>query len=230
MVSIQAIPKLVMTELLLSFGIAMTRLTLLSSLPPLLVALRLAIAPLLLWDALDGQVGTGFLMAYTVAVLSDICDGIIARRLGVSTAGLRQADSWADRGLYGCVAIAAWLVHPDILQAFRAPLLLILGLQAVWWGVNLLKYGQPACYHTYTAKAWGVSLLIATLALFGAGYGGWALGGAIALGLLHTLEEIAMTLMLPTWQYDVPSIFHAWKLRSATLPKCEIEPADPASP
>jgi len=193
----------------------MTRSVSLSSLPMLLVVLRLAIAPVLLWDALDRQVGVLFLTAYGVAVLSDIFDGVIARRLGVSTASLRQADSWADRGLYGCVAIAAWLVHPEILQAFRTPLFLVLGLQALWWVVNLLKYGQPACYHTYTAKAWGLSLLIATLAFFGTGYGGWALSGAIALGILHTLEEIAMTLILPTWQHDIPSLLHAWNLRSA---------------
>lgn len=211
--------KPVMTELVFclgnSLGNAMTRFVALSSLPTLLVLLRLAIAPCLLWDALDGQVGAWFLTGYVVAVLSDIFDGVIARRLGVSTAALRQADSWADRGLYGCVAIAACLVHPEILQAFRTPLFLVLGLQALWWVVNLLKYGQPACYHTYTAKAWGLSLLMATLAFFGTGYGGWALGGAIALGILHTLEEIAMTLILPTWQHDIPSIFHAWNLRSS---------------
>jgi CDP-diacylglycerol--glycerol-3-phosphate 3-phosphatidyltransferase len=158
-------------------------------------------------------VGIGFLIAYVVAVLSDIFDGIIARRLGVSTAGLRQADSWADRLLYVCIAIAAWLTHKDIILAFQVPLLTVLGLQALWWVINLVKYGQPACYHTYTAKAWGLSLLVATLMLFGASYGGWALGLAIALGIIHTLEEIAMTLILPTWQHDIPSLFHAWKLR-----------------
>ncbi|MEP1075398.1 CDP-alcohol phosphatidyltransferase family protein [Leptolyngbya sp. PL-A3] len=197
-----------MTELVFLESIPMV-----SSIPMLLVALRIAIAPFLLWDSLDGQVGTGFLVAYVVAVLSDIFDGVIARRLGVSTAGLRQADSWADRLLYVCIAIAAWLTHRDIILTFQVPLLTVLGLQALWWVINLVKYGQPACYHTYTAKAWGLSLLVATLMLFGASYGGWALGLAIALGIIHTLEEIAMTLILPTWQHDIPSLFHAWKLR-----------------
>lgn len=218
MVGSVLIPKPVMTEPHLFLGNAMTRSVTVSFLPTLLVMLRFAIAPFLLWDALDGHVGLPFLTAYVIAVLSDIFDGVIARRLGVSTAALRQADSWADRGLYGCVAIAAWRVHPDIIQTFQVPLLLILGLQALWWILNLGKYGQPACYHTYTAKAWGLSLLVATLAFFGAGYGGWCLGMAIALGILHTLEEIAMTLILPTWQHDILSLFHAWKLRSAPSP------------
>ena len=66
-----------------------------ATIPWMLVGLRFAIAPLLLVDALDGSAGSGFLGGYIIAVLSDIFDGILARRLGVSTVAVRQADSWA---------------------------------------------------------------------------------------------------------------------------------------
>ncbi len=33
------------------------------------------------------------------------------------------------------------------------------------------------------------------------------------VGTIHTLEEIAMTLILPRWTHDVLSIVHALKLR-----------------
>ena len=79
----------------------------------------------------------------------------------------------------------------------------------IWWVVNLAKYGQPASYHTYSAKAWGVSLFVATIALFGFGYGGFTLNLAIAVGIIHTVEEIAMMLILPKWTHDVLSIVHA---------------------
>jgi CDP-diacylglycerol--glycerol-3-phosphate 3-phosphatidyltransferase len=36
---------------------------------------------------------------------------------------------------------------------------------------------------------------------------------AIAMGIIHTLEEIAMTLILPEWTHDVLSIVHALRLR-----------------
>jgi CDP-diacylglycerol--glycerol-3-phosphate 3-phosphatidyltransferase len=65
---------------------------------------------------------------------------------------------------------------------------------------------------TYSAKAWGVTLFVATSALFGFGYGGLTLNLAIALGIIHTLEEIAMTLILPKWTHDVLSIVHALRL------------------
>lgn len=181
-------------------------------LPMALVLLRVAIAPCLLWDALDGYITPWFLVGYVVAVLSDIFDGIIARRLGVSNATLRRADSWADVALYLCIAAAAWWVHPDLVLAFRLPLLTVVAVQALWWLVNLVKYGKPASYHTYSAKLWGLTLLVATLALFGFNSGGIALWVAILVGIVHTLEEIVMTLLLPTWQHDVLSVVHALRL------------------
>ncbi|MBM0745298.1 CDP-alcohol phosphatidyltransferase family protein (plasmid) [Phormidium sp. CLA17] len=67
-----------------------------TTIPWLLVGLRFLLAPFLLLDALDGKTDIGFVVGYTIAVLSDIFDGVIARKLGSSTVGLRQADSWAD--------------------------------------------------------------------------------------------------------------------------------------
>jgi CDP-diacylglycerol--glycerol-3-phosphate 3-phosphatidyltransferase len=106
-------------------------------------------------------------------------------------------------------------VHCDVITAFSNPLSAVVGIQLIWWVVNLAKYGQPASYHTYSAKTWGVTLFVATIALFGFGYGGLTLFLAIAVGIIHTLEEIAMTLILPQWTHDVLSIVHALRLRQS---------------
>ena len=187
----------------------------LQSLPFSLVILRLCLSPLLLWDAIDGTTSTWFILGFVVAFLSDIFDGAIARRIGVSTAALRQADSLADVCLYLCIGISAWLVHPDVVTAFSIPLTIIIFMQLIWLVVNLAKYGKPASYHTYSAKAWGVTLFIATIALFGFNYAGVTLLIMITVGCVHTLEEIAMTLILPNWTHDVLSIVHARKLLSS---------------
>ncbi|PSB08239.1 CDP-diacylglycerol--glycerol-3-phosphate 3-phosphatidyltransferase [filamentous cyanobacterium Phorm 46] len=181
--------------------------------PGILVALRVTIAPFLLWDAIDGTIGVWFIIGYLVGFFSDIFDGVIARRIGVSNAQLRQADSWADVCFYICVFVSAWLVHRDVVIAFRVPLLVVLFVQLVWWMVNLVKYGKPASYHTYSAKFWGITLFIATVALFGFNYGGIPLWLAIISGIIHTVEEIAMTLLLPEWKHDILSVFHALRLR-----------------
>lgn len=180
--------------------------------PWFLVGLRVAIAPLLLWDALDRQISPWFLLGYILAILSDIFDGILARRWQVSTPRLRQTDSWADIWLFCCLALCTWLVYPQVIMAFRIPLLIAIAAQFTLFIINLIKFQKFPSFHTYTAKAWGLMLLVATIALFGFGYAN-TLWLAIAACWLNTVEEIAMTLILPEWQCDILSIFHALKLR-----------------
>ena len=181
--------------------------------PSGLVFIRFLISPFLLWDALDGKTSIWFLVGFVVAFLSDIFDGIIARRLGVSTAKLRQADSWADVCLFSCIFISAWIVHTEQIIAFPVPLLMVVFAQLIWWIVNLIKFGKPASYHTYSAKFWGITLFIAIISLFGFDYTGFPLLFTCIAGIVYSLEEIAMTLILPVWTHDVLSIFHALKLR-----------------
>lgn len=195
----------------------------LSHLPSILVGMRFAIAPLLVFDALDHRTSFWFIIGYVIAVLSDIFDGIVARRLKVSTFQLRQADSWADICLYVCVAISTWLVYPQVIQNFQVPLLSALVIQLTLFAISLIKFKKFPSFHTYTAKTWGLTLLAATIGLFGFGYANtiWL---AIVLCWLNSLEEIAMTLLLPTWQCDILSIFHAVDLRKTLMSGRSVAP------
>ncbi|NEQ80012.1 MAG: CDP-alcohol phosphatidyltransferase family protein [Moorea sp. SIO2I5] len=190
--------------------------------PSLLVRIRFAIAPLLLLDALDRNISYWFIIGYIIAVLSDIFDGIIARRLKVSTVQLRQADSWADICLYLCVAISTCLVYPKVIKDFQIPLLLAIAAQVTLFTISLIKFRKFPSFHTYTAKIWGLTLLVATVGLFGFDYAK-TLWLAIALCLLNSLEEIGMTLLLPEWQCDILSIFHAFNLRQTLIAKLKIQ-------
>ncbi len=180
----------------------------LTYIPAGLVGTRFIIALLLLLDALDHHVGIAFVIGYVIAVLSDIFDGIIARQLGVSTAQLRQADSWADICLYCCIALSVWLVFPQTILDFKIPLLIAILAQLTLFAISLIKFKKMPSFHTYTAKAWGITLLVATVSLFGFN-NDKALWLAIAFCLINSLEEIIMTLILPEWQCDVLSLFHA---------------------
>ncbi|RZM78826.1 CDP-alcohol phosphatidyltransferase family protein [Leptolyngbya iicbica] len=182
------------------------------NIPMLLVGLRFAIAPLLLLDAFDHHTGIAFVVGYVIAVLSDIFDGIIARRLGVSTERLRIADSWADISLYVCIAFSVWLVFPQTLSTFQMPLLVAVAAQLSLFAINLIKFQKLPSLHTYTAKIWGLTLLVATVGLFGFGNDQlvWL---AIALCLINSVEEILMTLILPEWQCDVLSLAAAIQIR-----------------
>lgn len=184
------------------------------NIPLVLVFSRLLAGPVLLWAALTGQ-GRFWLIGILVYVfLSDVFDGVIARRLRVVTANLRVADSWADTSFYGCVALAVWLRHRALLGPFVTPLLIVLGLMAVNWIVAMIKFHQALSFHAYSSKLWGLCLFAASVALLGFSYAGGFLWGAIGVGILGHLEGFAMTLILPRWAHDVSGIPDALRRRA----------------
>ena len=185
------------------------------ALPWILIASRFAIGPLLLLDAGDGSVGPTFLPLFLFAFAGDIADGILARKLGVQTAAMRSADSFADIALYSSVAASAWRARRSLVEPCLAPILVVIALQFASWLVDLAKYGRLSSYHAWSAKAWGIAQAVAAVALFGFDQAGIWLGPAIALGALNNLECIAMTLILPRWTHDVPSLVHALRRRSS---------------
>jgi len=149
-------------------------------------------------------------------------DGIIACGLKGGTTQLRQADSCADICLYLCVAVSTWFVYPQVIINFRLPLLSAITIQVILFAISLIKFQKFPSFHTYTAKAWGLTLLIATVGLFGFSYAN-TLWLPIIFCWINSLEEIAMTLILPIWQCDVLSIFHAVELRKALLLEITIQ-------
>src|SRR3990167_5874203 len=91
----------------------------LSSIPWALVIFRLAAGPALITLAMLG--GRAFAVAAVVVlslgVLSDILDGIIARRLKVATERLRRFDSRADVAFWVSATVAVHLMYPALIDA-----------------------------------------------------------------------------------------------------------------
>lgn len=165
--------------------IARWRTRLLWQLPPLLIGLRFVLGPLLWLDAADGAPTPWFLAGFSLAMLTDIFDGIIARRTGRVTARLREADGWTDVWFYAWIAASAWQSHRATVLALAWPLLTTLAAQVLAWGVDVAKYRRVSNYHTYLGKAWGLTLMLAVAALFGFNTGGVFLRLAVIVGIVH---------------------------------------------
>jgi CDP-diacylglycerol--glycerol-3-phosphate 3-phosphatidyltransferase len=181
--------------------------------PALLIVLRFLLGPVLLALVAAGAPGGWAIAACTAGFLSDVFDGVVARRLGVATERLRVADSWVDTWYYLWVAAAAWRANPETIAAYGTPLLLVLGLQAANWVLEFAKYRRFCTYHAYSAKLWGITLFLAAVWLLGFRQPGPFLWGAIAGGVLSLGESILMTLVLPRWTHDVKGLWHALELR-----------------
>ena len=181
--------------------------------PGALLMGRFTMGVILLVEARDGNTGTWFLPALSAGILSDILDGMIASHLKVATAKLREADSWIDAWFFLCAVLSAWLVHRDALRPFAMPLIVMIAIYGLSLAVSLIKYGRFASYHAHSARVAGGLLFLAAVQLFGLGHAGWLLWAAIVAAILSHIERIAITFLLPEWTHDVPTVWHARRMR-----------------
>jgi len=186
---------------------------LLRTIPALLICVRFALGPIIWWIVYNKISPWWFLVGFIVAYLTDIFDGIIARRLGVSTPALRTADSWVDTWFYFWVMVSVWMTHVDTIQKFATPLLILITLQVSEWVYGRIKFGRLTGYHAYIAKAWGISLFFAIFSVMLFNYDGIFWWAAIILGWISSIENWLLTLTLSTWTTDVKSIFHVWRTK-----------------
>ena len=74
------------------------------ALPYALTLLRLLLAPVLVWMVYAQAPGLAFAGVIVTAFVSDVFDGVVARKLGVATAELRLLDSRVDLVFYATAA------------------------------------------------------------------------------------------------------------------------------
>jgi CDP-diacylglycerol--glycerol-3-phosphate 3-phosphatidyltransferase len=145
--------------------------------------------------------------------LSDVCDGILARRWGTETPALRMADSAADTIFYMGVLAAIIERHWIVLRDRWALLAVLLTLEVLRALFDWIKFRRMASYHSYAAKAWGILLALAVLAALCFDRGYWLVTIALAWGIVCDLEGLVMSMLLPEWTHDVKSLPRALTLR-----------------
>ena len=187
---------------------------LLLQLPLALTALRAALAPVVVALAFARPAPWAFGACLVAAFVSDVFDGIVARRLGVATPGLRRLDSIADTIFYIAALLAAWHLHADPIRAQFAPLAALAALEIARYAFDLRKFGKEASYHMWSSKLWGVALFAAFFALLVFGEDRVAVPAAIWIGIVADLEGLAISATLRAWRTDVPTLWHAWRLRA----------------
>lgn len=182
-------------------------------LPLLLVTLRLLLGPAVVFLALTHRRGLWLVIAIVLALLSDIYDGRIARHYGVATEALRRYDSICDTIFYLSVAVSAWIVERAALVAVAKWLIAVATLEVIRYVFDFVKFRREASYHMWSAKLWGLFLAFSSCALLGWGIGGMLLKMALIIGIVSDFEGLAISMVLQRWAHDVPTIFHALRLR-----------------
>ncbi|MEP7000889.1 MAG: CDP-alcohol phosphatidyltransferase family protein [bacterium] len=180
----------------------------------LLTLARLALAPAFIACAVLGAQGWILALMLIAGFVSDVLDGVVARRYNAITPFLRRLDSSVDTTFYLAVAYSAWRLYPRPLRELAWPIAIVIAGEAANYVAALIKFRREPSYHAWSAKLWGLLLFVALATLFG--FGGVALlRVALLAGVVAQFESLAITIVLPAWQHDVPSIWHARQLRLA---------------
>ena len=184
------------------------------SIPLALTIFRICSAPVLLWLAAMGR-ERFFLWLGIAAIISDVLDGALARRLGASSETGRLLDSWADL-LIALVSFAgATLLWPDTMRAEAVYFALVLAALVIPNAWALIRFRRLLGYHTISAKSSGVLLAIGTIALF-TGITPVLFRLAAFVELAVAAEYIAISLIVPEWTGEMKSAWHAWQQKKST--------------
>lgn len=192
--------------------------------PYILIAIRFLFAPVIFFLAyVKGEESRFLILALMfIGLLTDIFDGIIARKVGVSSEKLRRLDSQVDLIFWLSLGFAAYFLSSELIKKEWIGIAVIFMMEALCYIISWLKFGKETCTHAWLSKLWGLSLLIAFTYLIGFQQAGWPFYTTVILGFIAHVDVILIILILPKWQYDVPSAFHAWKIRKGKQRKKSV--------
>jgi phosphatidylglycerophosphate synthase len=185
------------------------------NIPLALILFRLLLAPVILGLAyfIGENSKPVILILMYLGLLSDIFDGIIARKMNVSSAKLRRMDSQTDMIFWLSIGFATWILYPRLISDNSVAIWTILSMEVSVYAISILKFKRETCTHAFLSKLWGITLLIAFTSLIGFNHAGIPFSIAIIMGLISHIDRILITLLLPEWTHDIPSTYHAYLIR-----------------
>ncbi len=149
----------------------------------------------------------------TIGLLTDIFDGIIARRLNISGERLRRLDSSADQIFFISVAVATYIQCPDFFRNNAVKLWILFGTEALTYLISFIKFKKEIATHSIGAKCWTLLLFATLIQLILQCNSAILFDTCFWIGILTRVEIIAIILILKKWENDVPTVYHAIRLR-----------------
>jgi CDP-diacylglycerol--glycerol-3-phosphate 3-phosphatidyltransferase len=176
-------------------------------LPNLISSMRILMAPVLLYLAVEQQ-PVIFLAVIIFTTFTDVLDGFLARTLNQITELGARLDSWGDFTIYSTMAISAWILWPDIVIQELVYVLMIVVSFTLPVMIGLIKFRTLTSYHTWSVKIAVVITVIGYLLLF-SGMMSWPFKLAAMCCIYAAIEQIMITLV--TRHENVVDIRTLWQ-------------------
>lgn len=148
-----------------------------------------------------------------IGLLTDIFDGIIARKLNISTTKLRRLDSNVDMFFWIAIVAASYIISPVFYKTNYIKLALLIGLEALCYLISFIRFKKEVATHALSAKLWALLLFATLIQLIATNRSVILFNICFYWGIISRLEIIAMLLVIRQWINDIPTIYHAFKIR-----------------
>jgi CDP-diacylglycerol--glycerol-3-phosphate 3-phosphatidyltransferase len=150
-------------------------------------------------------------LMYT-GIITDIFDGIIARKLNVSTGNFRILDTIFDLLFYCSIFLFVYTVNPGPFSQNILFVSIILMLEFLMYFTSLIRFKKFPSPHAIISKFWALYLLIEfTLLIIGVPGNHFKI--ALIFGLMAHIDRLFIYLLIRNWDHDIPSCYHAFQLR-----------------
>jgi phosphatidylglycerophosphate synthase len=157
--------------------------------------------------------GVVAILLLSIGLLSDIFDGIIARKLNISTQKLRRLDSTIDQIFFICVGVATYIQCPQFFKENGTKLIILLSSEAIIYIVCFIKFKKEIATHSIGAKFWTLILFAILIEVMLHCKSGFLFQLCFWVGVITRAEIVGIILLLKNWTNDVPTIYHALQLR-----------------
>ncbi len=186
-----------------------------AKLPLILIYTRLALGFLLISLSISNIPNYPTIaVALTIfGLLTDIFDGIIARKLGVSSQRLRRLDSSIDQVFFICVAIATYIQCPEFFKTNMMKLIILFSTEGLAYLICYLKFKKEIATHTIGAKIWTLLMVATLLQIMLQCESGILFQLFFWVGMITRIEIIAILFILKQWAHDIPSVYQAIQIR-----------------
>ncbi len=192
--------------------------------PFLLIYSRIVIAILIVIITLlniENQKSTVVILMI-IGVLTDVFDGIIARKTGVATKKIRIWDSNADQFFWVLCIGSIFYSNFQFLKGNYIGIGIVILLEIVAYLSSYFRFKKTIATHSLLAKFWVLTLLVFLIDLMLHGSSGTAFLICLIIGVLSRLEIIAIIFTLKQWTTDISSILKVSDINKGNVSKKRI--------
>ena len=147
-----------------------------------------------------------------IALLTDIFDGIIARKLNVTSEKLRIWDSNVDLFFWLATIVSIFYLNFNFVWENGLWIGSIILLELLSYLISFIKFKKTIATHSILAKFWTITLLLFLIDLCLNGSSQVPFFICVGLGIISRIEILLIIVNLKKWTTDVPSIFVVKKI------------------